>query len=52
MRLVMSRKQKESALCEHKNMLDAMHNEFELKRGAWNDVRNYEEEEKAKRRNR
>ena len=35
MRLVMSRKQKEEALQTHRQMLDNMHNEFELKRAAW-----------------
>ena len=52
MRLVISRKQKESALNEHKHMLERMHEEFELKRAAWGDVREYEEEEKRKRRDR
>lgn len=50
MRLVMSRKQKETALMDHKTALDKMHAEFELKRGAWSDVVEYKASEQKKRR--
>lgn len=50
MRLVLSRKQKEGALNAHRNMLDAMHEEFELKRATWNDVQTYQATERENRR--
>lgn len=50
MRLVMSRKQKEQALNTHRQMLDNMHNEFELKRATWTDVQNYQATERENRR--
>jgi hypothetical protein len=50
MRLVHSRKQKEAALMNHKLALEQMHNEFELKRGGWQDVREFNDHERKKRR--